>query len=156
MTSQGLDDQDPQILIAKANLTLTAMKATHDNIPDAIQFMSTKTLAKGDILFDMDSLKSAEWIKKDGIHLEFMQGFGAMSKIKDREHSCVIENMLISFHPSAKSTLKVKTTNSLSSKSIMLTCWIKPIKHQFEGQRTAFMILTFRSAKDTQHPAHHC
>ena len=55
MTSQGLDDQDPQILITKANLTLTTMKTTHDNIPNAIQFMSTKTLAKCDILFDMDS-----------------------------------------------------------------------------------------------------
>ena len=60
MISQGLDDQDPQILITKANLALTTMKATHDDIPDAIQFMSAKTLAKGDILFDMDSPESAE------------------------------------------------------------------------------------------------
>ena len=53
MTSQGLDDQDPhpQILNTKANLALTAIKATHDDIPDTIQFMSAKTLAKGDILF---------------------------------------------------------------------------------------------------------
>ena len=73
MTSQGLNDQDPQTLITKANLVLTAMKATHNNIPNAIQFMSAKTLAKGDILFDMDSPESAEWIRKDTICLGFMQ-----------------------------------------------------------------------------------
>ena len=154
MTSQGLDDQDPQILITKANLALTAMKATHDDIPDAIQFMSAKTLAKGDILFDMDSPESAEWIRKDGIRLEFMQGFGAMSEIKDREHSCVVENVPIGFHPSAETTLEVETTNGLTPKSIMLARWIKPIEHRFEGQRTAFMILTFRSAEDANKAIH--
>ena len=154
MTSQGLDDQDPQILIAKANLALTAMKATHDDIPNAIQLMSAKTLAKGDILFDMDSPESAEWIRKDRICLEFMQGFGAMSEIKDCEHSCVVENVPISFHPSAKSTLEVETTNGLTSKSIMLAHWIKPIEHRFKGQCTTFMILTFHSAEDTNKAIH--
>ena len=154
MISQGLDDQDPQILITKANLALTAMKATHDDIPDAIQFMSAKTLAKGDILFDMDSPESAEWIKKDGIRLEFMQGFGAMSEIKDREHACVVENVPIGFHPSAEATLEIETTNGLAPKSIMLARWIKPIEHRFEGQRTAFMILNFRSAEDANKAIH--
>jgi hypothetical protein len=102
----------------KANLALTAMKTTHDNIPDAI--MSAKTLAKGNILFDMDSPESAEWIRKDGICLGFMQGFGTMSEIKDCEHTCVVENVPIGFHPSAKATLKIETTNSLVPKTIML------------------------------------
>ena len=154
MTSQGLDDQDPQVLITKANLALTAMKATHDDIPNGIQFMSAKTLAKGDILFDMDSPESAEWIRKDGICLGFMQGFGAMSEIKDREHTCVVENVPISFRPSAESTLEGKITNSLSPKAIMLAQWIKPIEHRFEGQRTAFMILTFRTAEDANKAIH--
>ena len=154
MTSQSLDDQDPQILITKANLALTAMKATHDDIPNGIQFMSAKTLAKGDILFDMDSPESAEWIRKDGIRLGFMQGFGAMSEIKDREHTCVVENMPVGFRPSTESTLEVEITNSLSPKAIMLAQWIKPIEHRFEGQRTAFMILTFRTAEDANKAIH--
>src|SRR5882762_1737208 len=154
MTSQGLDNQDPQVIVAKANLALTAMKATHDDIPKNIQFMSAKTLAKGDILFDMDSPESAEWIRKEGVRMEFMQGFGAMSEIKDREHSCVVENVPISLHPSAKSSLEIESTNGLSPKSIILARWIKPIERRYEGQRTAFMIITFRTAEDANKAIH--
>jgi len=134
MPLQGLNNQEPHIIIAKANLALTAMKSNHDNIPDAIQFMSVKILAKGDILFDMNSPESVEWIRKEGNHIEFMQGFGAMSKIKDREYTCVVENIPIGFHPSHKSTLEVETTNNLVTKSIILAHWIKPVECQFEGQ----------------------
>jgi len=148
MASQGLDNQDPQVIVTKANLALNAMKVTHEDIPKGIQFMSAKTLAKGDILFDMDSSVSVDWIRKEGIRMEFMQGFGAMSEIKDRELSCVVENVPIGFHPSAESTLEIESVNGLTPKSITLARWIKPIEHRFEGQRTAFMIITFRTAED--------
>jgi len=46
MTSQGLNNQDPQVIVAKANLALTAMKSTHDDISESIQFMSVKHLQK--------------------------------------------------------------------------------------------------------------
>jgi hypothetical protein len=154
MTSQGLDNQDPQIIVTKANLALNAMKTTHDDIPQNIQFMSAKTLAKGDILFDMDSPESAEWIRKGGIRMEFMQGFGARSEIKDREHSCVVENVPTGFIPSSESILELETINGLTPKSIMLTRWIKPIEHRFEGQRTAFMIFTFRTDEDANKAIH--
>ena len=121
MSSQGLDNQDPHIMVTKANLALTAMKSTHDDIPEGIQFMGAKTLAKGDILFNMNSPESAEWIRKEGVRMEFMQGFGAMSEIKDREHACVVENVPIGFHPSHESTLEVEATNHLTPKSIILT-----------------------------------
>jgi hypothetical protein len=149
MPSQGLDNQEPHIIVAKANLALTAMKSNHDNIPEAIQFMSAKILAKGDILFDMNSPESVEWIRKEGNRMEFMQGFGAMSEIKDREYACVVENVPIGFHPSHESTLEIETTNDLATKAISLARWIKPVERRFEGQRTAFMIINFRSADDT-------
>jgi hypothetical protein len=98
MATQGLDTHDPQTIIAKANLTLVAMK-NNDNFPEGIQFMSAKTLAKGDIVFDMDSPESVEWLRKDGVRMGFMQGFRAMSEIKDREFSCVVENVLVGFLP---------------------------------------------------------
>jgi len=110
--------------------------------------MSAKMLAKGDILFDMNSPESADWIRKEGVCMEFMQGFGAMSEVKDREYACIVENVPIGFHPSPETTLEVEATNDLSSKSILLARWIKPIERRFEGQCTAFMIINFRSAED--------
>jgi hypothetical protein len=148
MPSQGLDNQEPHFIVIKANLALTAMKSNHDDIPEAIQFMSAKILAKGDILFDMNSSESVEWIRKEGNRMEFMQGFGAMSEIKDREYACIVENVPIGFHPTQESTLEIETTNDLATKSIILARWIKPIERRFEGQRTAFMIINFRSAED--------
>jgi hypothetical protein len=120
MASQGLDGQDSHILVTKANLALSVMKTSHDDTPKGIQFMSAKTLAKGDILFNMDLSESAKWLRKSGIRMEFMQGFGAMSEIKDREHSCIVENIPVDFHPSAESSLGVETTNGLAPNSIML------------------------------------
>jgi hypothetical protein len=76
-------------------------------------------------------------------------GFGAMSEIKDREHSCIVENVLIEFCLSVESSLKFETTNNIPANSILLTCWIKHIEHCFEGQQTAFMIITFCTAKST-------
>ena len=147
MASQGLDTHDPQTIVAKANLALAAMKNNND-FPEGIQFMSAKTLAKGDIVFDMDSPNSAEWLRKDGVRMAFMQGFWAMSEIKDREFACVVENVPVGFLPSIESSSEVETTNNLTPKSILLARWIKPIERRFEGQRTAFMIVTFRTAED--------
>ena len=154
MASQGLDRQDPHILITKANLALSVMKTSHNDTPKGIQFMSAKTLAKGDILFDMDSSESEKWLRKGGIQMEFMQGFGEMSEIKDREHSCIVENVPVDFHPSAESSLGVETTNGLAPNSILLAQWIKPIERCYEGQRTAFMFFTFRTAKDANKAIH--
>jgi hypothetical protein len=156
MTSQGLDGQEPHVIVTKANLALTAMKINHDDTPTDIQFMSAKTLANGDILFDMNSPESATWIRKEGIRIEFMQGFGAMSVIKDREYSCVVENVPVGFHPSAESSLEVETTNGLAPHSILLARWIKPVECRFDGQRTAFMILTFRTADNTNKAIYNC
>jgi hypothetical protein len=144
MATQGLDPHDSQTIVVKANLALVAMKNDND-FPKGIQFMSAKILAKGDIVFDMDSPKSADWLRKDGVCLGFMQGFRAMSEIKDREFSCVVENVPVGFQPSTESSTAVEVTNNLSLKAILLSRWIKPIE---EGQRTAFMIITLRTAED--------
>jgi hypothetical protein len=102
----------------------------------------------------MNSSESAEWLRKGGIRMEFMQGFGAMLEIKDQEYSCIVENITVDFHPSAESSLGVETTNGLAPNSIMLAQWIKPIERHYEGQHTAFMILTFHTAKDTNKAIH--
>ena len=151
MTSQGLDTHDPQTIVAKANLALTAMK-NRDDVLKGVQFMSAKPLAKGDILFDMDSPESVEWLTRSGIRTEFIQGFGAMSEIKDREHSCVVKNVPINFRPSMESSLEVEITNTIPANSILLARWIKPIERRFVGQRTAYMIITFHTA-DTANKA---
>src|SRR5258708_707284 len=109
--------------------------------------MSAKTFPGGDILFDMNSAKAAAWIKRGDIHIEFMQGFSAMSAIKGREHSCIVKNVPVSFHPSLESTLEVESTNDLPPSSILLVQWIKPIENRYEGQCTAFMIITFRTTE---------
>jgi hypothetical protein len=147
--SQGLDSHDPQTIVAKVNLALNAIKNSQDDIPKGIKFMSAKTLTKGDIIFNMDSPESAEWLRRGGVHTVFMQGFRTMSEIKDREHSCVIENVPIGFHRSNKSSFEVKTTNNIPTNSVLLAHWIKPIECHFKGQQTAFMILTFPTAKAT-------
>ncbi|KIM73988.1 hypothetical protein PILCRDRAFT_54979, partial [Piloderma croceum F 1598] len=71
------------------------------------------------------------------------------SEIKDREFSCVVENVPVGFLPSIESSSEVENTNNLTPKSILLARWIKLIEQRFRGQCTAFMILTFRTAEDT-------
>jgi len=83
MASQGLNNHNPEIVVAKANIALNIMRNLHDDLPEGIQFMSAKTLTKGDIIFDMDSPESAEWLRKEETCTELMQGFGAMLEIKD-------------------------------------------------------------------------
>jgi len=82
----------------------------------------------------LNSPEFVEWIRKEGNRMEFMQGFGAMSEIKDREYACVVENVPIGFHPSHESTLKIETTNNLVTKLIILARWIKPVERRFKGQ----------------------
>jgi len=64
-----------------ANLALVAMR-NNDDFPEGIKFMSAKTLTKGDIVFDMDSPESAEWLRKDGVQMSFLQGLGPCQKSK--------------------------------------------------------------------------
>jgi hypothetical protein len=149
MTSQGLDAHNSETIVAKANLALNVMRNTHPDIPKGNKFMSAKTLSKGDILFDMVSAEATVWLRREGICLEFMQGFGAMSEIKDHEHSCVVKNVLVGFHLSIESSHGVESTNDIPPNSILLAHWIKPIEWRFDSQCTAFMIVTFRTAEAT-------
>jgi hypothetical protein len=148
MASQGLDSLTPETIVAKANIALDLIKSTHNDAPKDIKFMGAKQFLKGDILLDLNSAEAATWLRTPKIKTEFMQGFGAMSDIKDREYSCVVENVPISFEPSTNSLSSVERQNDLSAKSILLGRWIKPKEKRFEGQRTAFMIIAFRTAED--------
>jgi hypothetical protein len=148
MANQGLDNLTPETLVIKANIALDLIKATHNSAPKDAKFMGAKQLAKGDILFDLNSGEAAAWLRTSNVKTEFMQGFGAMSDIKDREYSCVVENVPVSFEPSVNSFLDVERQNDLSAKSILLGRWIKPKDKRSEGQRTAFMIIAFRTAEE--------
>lgn len=142
--SQGLSDQTPDVIMEKARVALKAMGALGPATPEDVEFMGVKVLTKGDIVFDLNSSHAADWLRKDTNKTNFIRGFGAMSAIKDRELSVVVENVPISFYVSADSFLKIEKVNKLEPGTIVLGRWIKPPERRTTGQRTAFMILHFR------------
>jgi hypothetical protein len=67
MASQGLDNLTPETLVIKANIALDLVKAAHGNAPKDAKFMGAKQLAKGDILFDLNSTEAATWLRTPNI-----------------------------------------------------------------------------------------
>ena len=141
-----LGDLTHEQLVKKANVALETLAGSRD-LPKGMTFLGVNLLTRGDIVFDLNSKGAADWLKRDEIRKKYMEGFGALTEIIDREHLVVIENVPVNFEPGTDTFGQVEQTNGLEKGSILLGRWFKRKEDRHPTQRTAYMKVVFKSAE---------
>ena len=141
--SQGLEELSPEVLIAKADAALEALKAAGSDVPNGCTFIGAKNLAKGDVVYILNSPEAAAWLKRE--RGAFLKVFGATSKIVDAEWKVLIENVPAMFCITPQSMRGLEDKNSLAPNSIANGEWLVPPHKRRVGQLTAHLTFKFSS-----------
>lgn len=155
MPPHKLGELSHEAIVQKANVALEALATKRQDIPKGMRFLGVILLARGDVVFELSSKDAAEWLKSPDIRTSYMEGFGALTEIIDREHTLVVENVPVSFLPGTNAYLNVERANGLNQGDILLGRWFKKPEDRNPKQRTAYMRLTLRSAEAANHAIRH-
>lgn len=135
-------------LVKKANTTIELMGIEAEDRPNQGEmFVGAQRLQKGGILYLMASTEAAEWIRKSDVKTAFLRHFGGPARIRDRGHDIILEYVPTLFDPySALAHREIEALNGLPDREILAARWLKDVSKRSPGQRTAFAILTVRTA----------
>lgn len=147
MPPHKLNELSHEAIVKKANVALEALATKRNDIPKGMAFLGVNLLSRGDIVFDLSSKEAADWLKRDEVKTSYMEGFGALTEIVDREHAVVVENIPVTFEPGTESFRRVETANGLDQGAILLGRWFKKKEDRSPNQKTAFMKVFFKSAE---------
>ncbi|KAG1847161.1 hypothetical protein DFJ58DRAFT_639389, partial [Suillus subalutaceus] len=107
---------------------------------------SARKLPHGGILYELNSKNSAEWFNTPSNRSNFLERFGTNVAIKDRSFHVLMENIPITFvSDSTAAIADIEKKAGLTLKSIIKARYIKPIARRSPNQRTAHVILTFKT-----------
>ncbi|KAG2128238.1 hypothetical protein DEU56DRAFT_714620, partial [Suillus clintonianus] len=86
-------------LVTKAKLAIELVEKDGVTIPSGLSFQSARRLPHGGILYELNSVTSAQWFNSPAHRGKFTANFGANATIKDRAFNILIENVPISYDP---------------------------------------------------------
>lgn len=147
MPPHKLGELSHEAIVKKANVALETLATKRRDIPKGMTFLGVNILTRGDIVFDLNSREAADWLRREDVKTSYMEGFGALTEIVDREHSVVVENVPVTFEPGVEAFTQVEGANGLERGCILLGRWFKKKEDRSPKQRTAFMKIFFKSAE---------
>ena len=104
------------------------------------KFLGAKKLSNGGIVFDFNTAVAADWVKN-----EFAKNLGAMSIIKDRAATVLVEYVPIAHAPDALAECrKIESESGIQDHALISTRWIKSPEQRVPGQRFAHVIAKFK------------
>ncbi len=104
---------------------------------------AAKRLPQGDIVFTTSSTAMAKWLMGPNVATVFSRTLGLKAHMVERTYKLVAERVPVEFDPSDPTALRaIEEAHGLSKGAIARADWIKPPEKRFEGQRTAFLMLT--------------
>ncbi|KAI0650232.1 hypothetical protein C8Q79DRAFT_1006517 [Trametes meyenii] len=141
-------------LVAKATVAFEHMGdvATAD-APEGLSFRGARKLRNGMVAYDMDSPRSADWLKQPDVMKSFLSCFdGGQSKLKPSAYYVIAEFIPVAFQPTDSVALRrVEHNSGLTEYDILSGRWIKPANRRSSTQRVAHAILHMRSPETANH-----
>lgn len=141
-------DMTERELVAKANMTVELMGIEAADKPTGEKlFVGAKKLARGGILYLMESVEAAKWMRREDVKKAFENKYGGQVQIRDRGYNIILEYVPISFQPmSGTAQRNVERENGIAEGEIMSARYLKEEWRRTLGQRTAFAMMTIRMA----------
>jgi len=107
-----------------------------------------KKLLNGGVIYEMDTITTAEWLRTKEAREAFKSCFGGVASIKDRTTAMFIEYVPVSFTPESSENLrKVEQDAGLKEGDLKQVRWVKAIERRADGQRTAHIIANVASVQ---------
>ena len=127
--------------------------------PANIKLQSTTLLQNGGLLLELDSIKTAQWLKSDGNIGRFLEGIGSGTSAKNRTYQVIISFVPVSFDPTDDGQVRrYEEDNNIPRHSILKAEWIKQANERGKGQRVATLRMYHRDAGSAnailKHSAH--
>jgi hypothetical protein len=136
-------------LVVKANTTVELMGDLAADRPEGGElFIGAQKLQRGGIIYVMKSVAAANWLRQAEIKEKFMSFFGGQGRMRERGFVIVLKFVPVSLEPSSlPARRKVEEENEMEKEEIVDVKWLKDKEKRTSGQRTAFVLLTLRSAR---------
>lgn len=147
-STNGLETLTEEELVKKAKTALTMMGLEAGDAPEGTRFRGARKLKNGGIIYEMETAEAAAWLKGNDVMDRFIAKYGGKSIIKNRAFTVVIEYVpvTIDLEENPQDTYHIlEKANNLQPLSILNAKWIKPPYRRTRGQRTAHLIMGFKS-----------
>jgi hypothetical protein len=146
-TAHQEDSLTEKVLVEKANAAIDLMgDAIPGRPPIDRLFLGAQRLPRGRTLYLMANEGAADWLRREDVKKGFIAHYGTPIKVRGQGYRVICEYVPVSFDPNA-STASVEVVNDLPAGAIMEARYLKDPSRRPAGQRTAFVLLTFRTAK---------
>lgn len=142
---QGLDEQQ---LTTKANVAFDLIpEDDRDPKPQNLKFLCVKRLRNGDVLMDLNTETAATWIRRSTNTTKFFAQFGAMTKIKDRNHNVLVELAPLTLDVDQPHQIAIAIGNNIPHDEIHQARWIKHKEKRKPNQYRGHLILSTKTAE---------
>ena len=133
--SASLKDLDEDVLVQKANTTLELICIDDPTIPEEAQFVSARKTNHGQVLYEVDSSQTADWLCSPDGAKAFTSKFGPNVMLTTKPFPVLVEYVPIRFNTDDPSHLRdIERKNVLPTGTVKSARWIKPIKRRSPQQ----------------------
>ena len=143
-TENALDSLMEKDLVAKVNTALDLMGIEGLDKPRHTTFIGAKKLRNGNILYQMNTKESANWLRLADVQKAFMAHFDGTSNMRNKLHYVIAEFVPTTFDAgSSFAHAKVEEDNMMEQDAIAFSRYIKPAHLRSTNQRVAHVTLGF-------------
>jgi hypothetical protein len=131
-------------LVEKANITLTLMGQQAADAPADTHFVGAKKLRNGNVLYQLSSKISADWMKKKDVQTAFSNFYGGTTNVCTKLLYTLVKFVPVTFDPTSQITWdKIARDSEIQEGNIVYAKYIKPPQYRNAGQRTAHIIMGY-------------
>ena len=147
--SASLKDLDEDVLVQKANTTLELVHIDDPTIPEEAQFISARKTNHSQVLYEVDSSQTADWLHSPDGAKAFTSKFRPNITLTTKPFPVLIEYVPICFNTDDPSHLRdIKHKNALPTGAVKSARWIKPIERRSPQQWRAHLTLEIAKPGD--------
>ncbi|KAF8816902.1 hypothetical protein BYT27DRAFT_7247795 [Phlegmacium glaucopus] len=130
---------------AEANIAIQLMDKQVEFKPAGTKFMGANRVGgPGDILYEMNLVEAAEWIRGKEVMELFIKKMGSILDYRELTYKVVLDWVPTTFNVDQKSEwATIELASGLEEGAIREAKWIKPIHLRAQGQCTAIAIFGF-------------
>lgn len=140
----GLNSTD---LTKRAKESLKLIQSEVEDCPPDLHFVNARILRSGRIMLEVNTVNSADWLKREGVMKSFTEHFCFGARFRDTGYSILVENVPIEFEGGASASLRsIERANSLPIGEIIRIRWVKNPTKRHNDQSTA------HAEADLRHP----
>jgi len=140
----SFNNLNEDILLRKANMTLNLVHESDLTVPTEAEFISARKTAHGQVLYEVNSPETADWLRSPEGSKAFTAKFGSDITLTIKPFPTLVELVPIHLNTDDPPTLReIERKNSLPTGSIKSARWIKPIERRSPLQKRAHMAVEF-------------